>query len=97
MGRTSPEPDPMRRFVDLEELPGAFFGFTPQERARRLRLYLVQRSMGMPPELATLFVLDMSPSGYAFAKEIVDGCRPDGRLEQALAPNVDHRSTMSRG
>lgn len=72
--RVFPYPDPIERFFDPEELPHVLDEMPKQDRARRLRLYLIARSALGPEYPIVLWnvALDFTPQGEAYGREVVD-------------------------
>jgi hypothetical protein len=69
-----PDPDPLLRFVADEELPMTFSAMPPEDRWRRLRLYLLARAANGPhyPIVNLHIAFDATPDGERYAKEVVD-------------------------
>lgn len=85
-----PSPDPIERFFDPEELPHVLEEMSAQNRARRLRLYLIARSALGPEYPVVLWhvALDFTPEGEAYARQVVDAETTDEQLETMLRQAV---------
>jgi len=84
--RLFPGPDPMLAHID----PYAFWRLAHQERALRLRYYLVCLCAGHHEIVAWHFAMDPSPDATADVWDIVARW-PDDRLERAIADAADLR------
>lgn len=84
--RVFPDPDPIERFFDPEELPHVLEEMPQQDRARRLRLYLIARC-ALGPEFPVVLwhvALDLTSEGYAYAREVVDA-HPDDEIARMVS------------
>ncbi len=84
MPRSFPVPDPMIACIDPEDGPYAFWRLPHQERALRLRYYLVALCAGHHEMVAWHLAMDTTPTAMDELWSIVD-LWPDARLLRAIA------------
>jgi hypothetical protein len=85
--RIFPQPDPMFRFIDSDEDgPASFWQIPPNERSRRLRVYLLTRAAGESQWWAWAAALSTEPENERYMHQIVDvNLRDDAAIEAFLA------------
>jgi hypothetical protein len=86
--RTLPTPDPIACFLEEEEYPLVMLRLSPQERALRLRFFLVGRCAGLHDALSWHITFSSTPDELWEVVDLWD----DGRLARAIA-DADRRRT----
>jgi hypothetical protein len=84
--RVFPDPDPLFRFIDPIEGPGAFWRLPRDERSRRLRAYLIAIAAGEDPLLGWMLAMDFTPDTIRDLHQLIDvENRDDERIEGLIA------------